>query len=139
MVASGGSPRLRRKREGTEEPSMSAFFKWRRDAAPLGTGGGLLDGMEGWPTPLCCKHCGEQASFVSALVAIDGTRQNLMAVSYRFVPFCSMKVRASITVRKPPREPSMLVSLLEKSGRRRDEKAAGSKAPRLVWNTQTYS
>jgi hypothetical protein len=31
----------------------------------------------------------------------------------RFVPFCSMKVSASITVRKPPREPSMFVSALE--------------------------
>ena len=31
----------------------------------------------------------------------------------RLVPFCSMKVRASITVRKPPREPSILVSALE--------------------------
>ena len=31
----------------------------------------------------------------------------------RLVAFCSMKVRASMTVRKPPREPSMLVSALE--------------------------
>jgi hypothetical protein len=31
----------------------------------------------------------------------------------RFVPFCSMKVKASNTVRKPPREPSTLVSALE--------------------------
>jgi len=42
-----------------------------------------------------------------------GARPSILRSCQRLVPFCSMKVRASITVRKPPREPSILVSAFE--------------------------
>ena len=50
-----------------------------------------------------------------------------------------MYVSASMTVLYPPWDPNIFVSPLENSGLRLAENFAGSKAPRVVWNTQTYS